>query len=666
MKWLKSDKGFSLVEVMVGAAMAGGLALVITQLSQNASKSKNHFESSMEITSHFASISAAMQNTANCSVNFEGQSTTASVTYPQLNRCLNIDPATQKCMTGAANRAPLVTINQTNDNNTFRVTQIETVPQSGNVLNLSLTYERVKGKSRNNSVGADTIKKSVALQTIQSGGVIDSCYSDMSNAIETAVIQACQGPNARLEGTSGSSSDPIRCVHDTENLVNFTDITAKTSLCSTGQFFNGYTLGADNKLTPECVNISAKTVCADGQYLLQVGANLVCRTVPTCDPGQHLTRSATDGSLICGSMNTCGSGAYAVFNGGTGSITCVSCGPGQLLVNTDSGWQCRSPNCLNTKNSSQQYFVGFDSTGAPICNNLVEESSCTDAGRLKVTANGSVTYECCTPECSGATAPSNICVGQSAPANNGCGQCKGEKALTTGCDALMPYCANNPPTSECGVACSGGNPSTAAVLHPNTGTWSSCTASSTTQSRTLDCTEATCGGTPTCSSYNRIETRDCMLTGGTHTFAQCRSAGGTVLVGLAVPGGGSPVDICLFATSVPVTRNASATESCTPYNVGAPPTPNCPASWNKIVVNSNYFATATSGTCCARNSDASGCGSTSMAFTPTAPYRYRQWMTGPPSTIGKDARRAGCGFTSCCTTQYDFSCFSGASEVGCI
>ena len=87
-KWLKNSLGFSLVEIMVAIGLAGGLALVITKISQNMNSVQNEAESASEENELKLEFRMILDNSDHCTVSLAGLDPSTS---PVKFRKKNID-----------------------------------------------------------------------------------------------------------------------------------------------------------------------------------------------------------------------------------------------------------------------------------------------------------------------------------------------------------------------------------------------------------------------------------------------------------------------------------------------------------------------------------------------------------------------------------------------
>lgn len=68
---INNQKGFSMVQVMIAAAMAAGLSLVISKVMQNAQKSQRSMEVKQNLNETYSRVSTYIRNTAICSRVFQ-------------------------------------------------------------------------------------------------------------------------------------------------------------------------------------------------------------------------------------------------------------------------------------------------------------------------------------------------------------------------------------------------------------------------------------------------------------------------------------------------------------------------------------------------------------------------------------------------------------------
>lgn len=494
MKWLKNSKGFSMVQVMVAAGMLGGLSLMVAEITRNASKTKNHLESSMEINMTISQIQAMLQSSISCNLNFKDQPVTQS--YTELRRCTNQNHETLNCNDAGQ---VLLEVNKPYGNGSYQVNSINTKDGSAGTVDIEISFQRLKGNN-NNTYGAKEITKVINIQADRVGPNISNCYSDISNAIDTAVLNACKGNGARVITLP---SGGYECTHDVDD----------TTTCGPGEFVEKFEV-VDGETKPVCAKLSDKTQGCDlGKYATDIDAdgNFICKVIPACREGEILVGKNNDldpdkWEMEC-QRYRCDAGQVGMISG-EGNIECINqCQAGEVLVRTMSGWKCTNTMCTDGGgNGVQEYFVGISPTGDKVCNTLLDTSNteCKHGGKLVAGSDGAIKLECCTPQCSAGPA-ANYCTDTFYPADNSCGMCEGSRPSQPG--RLEDQSEITSPGWE--------GPATVTDAQWND-KWYMCakfnTSSMAPASKTITrrkrCLPPICGGVPTCTG-DYIETKIC-------------------------------------------------------------------------------------------------------------------------------------------------------------
>ncbi len=454
---------------------------------------------------------------------------------------------------------------------------------------------------------------------------ITKCFNSKNDAVNTAVTRSCTGNNARLVGDPNDAANPLRCVHDVDVLTATGD-----GKCPPNTFLDGYlignhpTTGEPNTLLPNCQPFTTKTTgCGAGEYVVEKTngsgqIRLACHSVPACATGRHLARN-TDGMLFCDDIKiNCPSDSIMVTrNDGTGLIDCKACATGEHLMKIGGVWTCKAIalSCNDTKTSGQEYMLGINADGTPMCRTLITpEAPCQYGATLTIKANGSVGTTCC-PACTAAET-ANVCMGQSFVSTNSCGSvCLGSKPVKNG----VP------------------------------GPWyttASCSTSQTQKIEQRNCVNSECGGDNTCSGYNMTQATDCLLYNNQHTFAQCVSNGGSLQ-------DHSSFFLCYYSGWVQGGKLGGDWISTSIGSHGHVP---CPSGWAAL---SNYSSANYAG-CSCRSSSADGCYLPGCGTASVSGW----WRANAYNTSGGfDARRTG--FWGCGTNTTNWTCYASMTQRGC-
>lgn len=458
----KGRKGFSLVEVLIAAGLASGLALVVAQVLSSSSKTQKNIESKTEISAGMDRIRSVMQSSISCNLNLKGKPAASNIT--DIRYCDNADPINLTCNTAGV---PMIAIADRFGD--YEVTSIQTELVSAGTIALNVKFNHVNSSVSKH--GLKELNRTMLVQAQVTAGTIQNCFSDVSNAIDTAVINGCKGNSAELIGLPGGG---FECHHNTDNTIN----------CGPGEFL-------DQVTTPSGM---VKLVC-----------DKISNNVTACPTGEYAKGVATDGNLICVPIS-CPTGQIGLLSS-SGNIECInSCNNGNVLIKTTSGWKCTNTMCTDGGgNGIQQYLVGFDPNGNKICNTLVDATNteCKTGSKMVANNDGSIKLVCCTPQCS-PSSTNAYCPEDWSPGSNGCGMCPGTKPSQPG--NFDSYGTITSPGWS--------GPSVVTDSQWND-KWYMCgkynTASNPTArtvTRTTKCNEPVCAGARNCSG-NRIESKIC-------------------------------------------------------------------------------------------------------------------------------------------------------------
>ena len=86
LKYIRNNKGFTLVEVMIAAAAMGGLAVVLVQMAKTQSQQSAKSKISLDLAQMKSEIQTYFSNPAHCNANFYRKSQGA-LTITQIKKC---------------------------------------------------------------------------------------------------------------------------------------------------------------------------------------------------------------------------------------------------------------------------------------------------------------------------------------------------------------------------------------------------------------------------------------------------------------------------------------------------------------------------------------------------------------------------------------------------
>ncbi len=445
---LKCQRGFTLVEIMIAAAMVAGLSLLVAKLMEDSKRGIKNAEIRNEYIVVQNRIAANMTDEVSCYETLKdiGVTDGSESTLNEIVRCAEAietdhplaatDPLFTNVKIRRCNSATPLYDNTTEygDGNFtmgYRFIVNESTAPSGSGTGsgmgaLEVTFQRTS-KGRNKSDATYDITRRIDVIFEHDGTSLIKCFNNEGNMINTAVARACTGPNARLIGAENDSSNPLRCVHDVD-----------VNLCGVDEVLNGYKIddhtstGQPATLVPNCVKLSdvnPDLSCGNNEYLIKDAAGTIgCHDIPNCAAGQVLQKAGS-GLLECTALRTACNQGQVLQIQSNGSFSCVTCAAGTVVVKTTNGVVCASPTCSDPSTR----FAGFNSSGVAVCPAIPDPMCANTAGSGHVSGrivksltlvNGSIKAECCNPSCGG---HANYCIGEVYNDPAGCRFCVGSK-----------------------------------------------------------------------------------------------------------------------------------------------------------------------------------------------------------------------------------------------
>lgn len=418
-KYFWNGAGFTLVEVLIAAALLGGLALVIMNISREQTKAQKQTETNFEVNTIYSSIAQTLLNADAC---FNTLNPAGSILAEKaLTRIVDRNNTTLFLTdnTYGNNKVKLVSI--TVKSMTFNPVPTATTKGYGNG-NLSIVLQRIGVAANPN------ITRNVPLTVeVDNGYVVTKCYSATENAIDTAKINACQNINGvydaatdscNLSAFPGSVDD--KTAVSTNYLQNFMATTLNAAYVrKSGDVMTGsltsptYCIGTNCRTTfalQNCgvgrvvskINSDGSAICSNvtcpdpTTFFVGVDATgaPICKPFPTntCSTSQYVSKVNTDGSVVCSDLppnaaTTCSAGQVIQSIAANGVPTCVTYHP-QNLSNSNCG--------------AGLAVTGFNADGTAKCATAGISNQTCPAGQVMTgITNGSIT--CSSPF---ATAPS--------------------------------------------------------------------------------------------------------------------------------------------------------------------------------------------------------------------------------------------------------------------
>jgi prepilin-type N-terminal cleavage/methylation domain-containing protein len=397
-KFLGFD-GFSLVEVLVAAALLGVLAMAIIQQMQIVDKSKRDISERAIINNLIDKLSVELARQETCTANFGGlnitnSSITASIKAADGSEIIKVGNSY-----GGKSLAADPSMSAANAN-LITVAQIATKPNptNANELLLVVTFNK-------KSIFEDLPSIELPLNYIAETSnplLIKHCFNDITTSIVSAVRLACKGNAVKYQ--SPADFPPYgRCVSDSIQTV-----------CGTGEFLKKIQIDpATKKLKGTCTPI-AVTSCPANKVITGFNSDGTVNCgdpLPSCPAGQIMIKSGVGGPYTCINTDVGCATRFAIQKfktDGSGQILCspyyppqtcatfvqsisptgiscqggfvkpITCGPMQFITSFDSSGQ---PQCSNWATVPQscgvQGMTGFDSSGNIKCQSLLRRLSCS-------------------------------------------------------------------------------------------------------------------------------------------------------------------------------------------------------------------------------------------------------------------------------------------------
>jgi type II secretory pathway pseudopilin PulG len=326
LKLLKNQNGMSLVSVMMAAAMMGGLALVMTQLGTNSAKIQRKAIENQDLNAFVNNLEKNMLNKDSCQKTFAAVTglTTSGLDDDIDGGIVNFndDPIYQ--VTTSTTPSPLKTW-EIERIYAVRVDRSDPKIQDHN-LQLKVA---LKKKNIGKSFGAQEITKTIELDAIYTpAGGVEKCYSQMDNAVETAVsealIEACNstGPDAEISPTTGECVNGRIC--QIEKLALASTLPGGfTTTCDPRVPVPGIGLEGNSHSIYECGGLGGTVTTVSGKKLCQFSG-------ASCPGGwsqDYNKTSAVSGSgdRKCGcSRPSCTTGSHSSWGSGQESCTHAS------------------------------------------------------------------------------------------------------------------------------------------------------------------------------------------------------------------------------------------------------------------------------------------------------------------------------------------------------
>lgn len=355
---ITSQKGYSLVQVLMATGLVGGLALAVAKLGKDSFNATQTINANIEINQTITDISNILSDSNNCNATFGiGSSTTNSISEIRRSNSPGVS-------------VPVYRTNTEYGNGTFRIVNMQTVPSSTGIeLRVSIQ------KNNQQVLGGKDIVRTIPIKATIVNNRIENCYSDIDSVIDAAVAAACKGNSAKFD------PDTRECTHNLQTLT-----------CEDGKVLRKIN-NQNDEIVSECVDLfPAEAACPRGEFISSIASDgsAICTPIKTpnelCSP--LVDRNCQTDSMVNGIA--CSTGQYLKSMGGS-TVQCVnfpSCGPQEILTARSPGnFDCVSFEVCNTAN---QYFAGIDPSGNVICKNFPDGSCGVNQYVKEIRPDGSI------------------------------------------------------------------------------------------------------------------------------------------------------------------------------------------------------------------------------------------------------------------------------------
>lgn len=299
---IKNEKGFNLVQVLVGLALSSVVIVGLMNVMSNSKKEQKSLEQRLDLDQFMDSISRKLSSKDACDLAFKNK---------DINQVVDI------IMTKDQNNADIVFIEKgkTYLNDTIEIEDMRLLPlemsvgndqnKNASLVKFSVTLKHLKRQ------GYQTVKKEIILSTVNNGEKIQSCYYSLGKLNETDLDdlagKICKGPGVSFNPING------KCFFKSFNQSLFDQVNQDTFHCDHGfaikniaYDFNNYTYTALCEPIIVPTDCKVKHINADG--------TLTCLNVSELiDPTEQSMTAGSECRLAYSNLNTqmkldCGAG----------------------------------------------------------------------------------------------------------------------------------------------------------------------------------------------------------------------------------------------------------------------------------------------------------------------------------------------------------------------
>jgi prepilin-type N-terminal cleavage/methylation domain-containing protein len=388
------QSGFSLMEVVVGAALLGVLSTAVVnqlQLANNSKKSSNQQAIINGLTDKIG-VELSKQETCSLAANFKGKAITR--VFNTGDSIYASDGTTALITVGSSYGRKDAGGNSAaaSDVASVQVSDIRTSQSAtdSNQMIIDISFTKQTGVLKTFSLPQKiSIPISIIKNTI-TPTLIEFCYNDITNSIASAIRLSCQGNTSTYDSTKNPPYGA--CIRNVDN-----------TSCPANQYIRKIEYDAStgqNIVKRTCAGLNL--TCGAGQVISSFnndGTVNCSYPLPNCAPGQLMVKSAT-GPYICLQTNTGCSGLNAIksFNS-DGTVTCARFYPPKTCTGLVTSISPDSVTCSSyikpVTCPEGQWVTGFDASGQAYCGKFYNyPQSCGGGnGATGLDASGNLTCQ---------------------------------------------------------------------------------------------------------------------------------------------------------------------------------------------------------------------------------------------------------------------------------
>lgn len=331
-KILHSQKGFSLAQVVIGAALMGVVALAIMKQVSNSQRSLSIRNNKVKLDQFMDQISRALSSKKVCDQNFAGQ---------------NISNTPLKLVAGYEAGSPgvdkvLIEKGKTYLADSIKVINITTSQVNASQFQLTIIFNKENEKS-----SYSIIRKNIVLTGEFSGGQIQSCFADF-NAYATTAADNIDSSFC-VQAGMGVETNGGNCYFKQFDQTKYADLNCASGYAITSLTYDPasytYVATCTQTFTPpsSCSGDRIKSISLNGQINCLQGSDLADTTATTFKNGYACKLAINSGKLavVCGGGSACTEGAERAGTLITQTTNTTYCSPYRGDV-----WKYKREKCI--------------------------------------------------------------------------------------------------------------------------------------------------------------------------------------------------------------------------------------------------------------------------------------------------------------------------------